>query len=200
LVDLVNWREWEVRAMERVRKPGSGPMRPIVFYGSSSIRLWSSLGEDLGDPGIVNLGFGGSTLADCAHYFERLVVPRQPRSLVVYAGDNDLGEGRSPLEVFESFRDLIRKVDAHLGPIPFAFLSIKPSPARWPMTDAIRSANALIHQEIRLRPNSDYIDVFGPMLGPNGRPRPELYAEDGLHLSPAGYRLWTDQVLLHRSS
>ena len=98
------------------------------------------------------------------------------------------------------YAELIGKVDVFLGSIPFAFLSIKPSPARWPLIDAIRSANALIHQEIRSRPNFDYIDVFEPMLGTNGRPRPELYAADGLHLSPDGYRLWAEQVLLHRDA
>ncbi len=173
-------------------------IRPIVFYGSSSIRLWSSLAGDLGEPRIVNLGFGGSTLADCARYFERLVVPHRPGSVVLYAGENDLGEGRSPLEVLGSFRDLRQRLDSKLGPIPFTFLSIKPSPARWPLTDAIRSANAMIRLELASRPDFHYIDLFAPMLGPDGRPRAELYAFDGLHLSPEGYRLWTERILMHR--
>jgi lysophospholipase L1-like esterase len=175
-------------------------MQPIVFYGSSSIRLWSTLATDLGEARILNLGFGGSTLDDCAYYFERLVVPRKPGSLVLYAGDNDFGVGRSAEEVLHSFRDLSRQLDKHLGPIPFAFISIKPSPARWPLIDAIRSANSRIKDELLCRPNSTYIDVFQPMLNAGGRPRPELYLEDGLHLSPTGYRLWTEQILLHRDA
>ncbi|MDX1933137.1 MAG: hypothetical protein SFU56_11070 [Capsulimonadales bacterium] len=38
------------------------------------------------------------------------------------------------------------------------------------------------------------MDVHTPMLGENGEPRPELYVADRLHLSPEGYKLWT-QVL-----
>jgi lysophospholipase L1-like esterase len=196
---VFGWYEMEVRGMERAfRKfvPGSSP--PVVFYGSSSIRLWSTLAEDLGDPRIINLGFGGSTLAACASYFERLVVPRRPGSLVLYAGDNDLGDGRSSEDVVESFRELLGKVNSLLGPIPFAFLSIKPSPARWYLIDEIRSTNATIRQDLQSRPNSTYIDIFDPMLGANGRPRPELFAVDGLHLSEAGYRVWAEQILLHR--
>jgi lysophospholipase L1-like esterase len=182
------------------REPDPDPGRAIVFYGSSSIRLWPDLAADLGDPRIVNLGFGGSTLADCVHYFERLVVPHRPGSVVLYAGENDLGQGRSPPEVLASFRDLTRKLDAHLGPIRLAFLSIKPSPARWPLTDAIRATNDLIRQELTSRPNTLYLDLFGPMLGPDGRPRAEFYAVDGLHLSAGGYRLWAGIILSDRGS
>jgi lysophospholipase L1-like esterase len=184
--------------MEQAGSPGPSSMPPIVFYGSSSIRLWSTLATDLGDPRILNLGFGGSTMEACAYYFERLVVPRKPSSLVLYAGDNDLGDGRSARDVFESFRKLTGKLDTHLGPIPFGFISIKPSPARWPLIDAIRSANALIKDQLLSRPNSTYIDIFQPMLNASGRPRPELYLEDGLHLSAAGYLLWAEQILSYR--
>jgi len=194
----VDWYEDEVRMLEREREADPGPADPVAFYGSSSIRLWDDIAADLGDPRIVNLGFGGSTLAACAHYFGRVVVPYRPRSVVVYAGDNDLGDGRTPGQVHASFVDLLGQLDARLGAIPFAFLAIKPSPARWALTDSIRSANAMIKGDLAARPNSDYIDVFGPMLGPRGRPRPEFYAGDGLHLSPEGYRLWAREILAHR--
>jgi lysophospholipase L1-like esterase len=196
------WYEFEVRGMERAFKagPAPGPSPPVVFYGSSSIRLWSSLAEDLGDPRVVNLGFGGSTMAACAHYFERLVVPRKPGSLVLYVGDNDLGTGRSVENVLKSFRALMRKVDDHLGPIPFAYISIKPSPALWHLVDSIRSANSLIREELLQRPRSEYIDIFPAMLDPDGLPRPELYLEDGLHLSRAGYLVWLERILLHRDA
>ncbi|MHC5540665.1 SGNH/GDSL hydrolase family protein [Singulisphaera rosea] len=196
----MEWYESEVQALERAAMLGSNGSRPVAFYGSSSIRLWSTLVDDLGDHRIVNLGFGGSTLAACDYFFERLVVPRRPTSLVLYAGDNDIGDGRSPHEVSESLRSLLRKLDSHLGLIPFSFISIKPSPARWWLDQAIRTANELALEQIRSRPNSHYIDIYTPMLGSDGRPQPGLYADDGLHLSPSGYRLWTDRILPHRDT
>jgi len=196
----VDWHEGEVRRLERRLEGDPGAVGSVVFQGSSSIRLWDTLAADLGEPRIRNLGFGGSTLAACARYFERLVVPCRPGALVVYVGDNDLAIGRTPAEVDASFADLIRQVDARLGPIRFAFVSIKPSPALWAKVDAIRSANEMIRARIASRPNSDYVDVFAPMLGPDGLPRPELYAGDGLHLSRAGYRLWAEVILSDRPS
>jgi lysophospholipase L1-like esterase len=38
------------------------------------------------------------------------------------------------------------------------------------------------------------VDVFASMLGGDGRPRPELYVADGLHMTRAGYEIWKDAL------
>ena len=123
----MQWYESEVEALERSTAARVDGQRPPVFYGSSSIRLWDTLAEDF-DPRILNLGFGGSTLEACDYFFARLMPPVDPRSVLLYAGDNDLGDGRSVERVFGLFRSLASKV-ASLGAIPFGFVSVKPSPA-----------------------------------------------------------------------
>src|SRR5215470_9581276 len=99
----MEWYEQEVRELEQAVAVRVNGDRPPVFYGSSSIRLWTTLAEDF-DPRVLNLGFGGSTLEACLYFFARLVPPTHPRSLLLYAGDNDLGDGRSPDDVFATFR------------------------------------------------------------------------------------------------
>jgi lysophospholipase L1-like esterase len=179
--------ESEVRALE---KCPPNKTCPVVFYGSSSIRLWPGLEN----AGIVNRGFGGSTLEACVYFFERLVAPLQPRSLVVYAGDNDLGDGRSPEQVLTWFQQLARKIERELPGVPFGFMSVKPSPARVAILDRIRRANNLIQREIDRHPAAYFIPVYDPMLDSQGRPRKDLFLADGLHLDAAGYRLW-EQLL-----
>ncbi len=182
----------EIAALEaKYAKKSTGN---IVFYGSSSIRLWPRLSHDFPAISIENFGFGGSTLADCAQFFERLIVPRKPRAIAFYAGDNDLFLGASPEEVWNSLRALLDGRDALLGAIPFAFLSIKPSPARLQLLPAIIEANQWCWREIQGRENAIWVDVFAAMLDENRAPRRELYAGDGLHLSRAGYAVWK-QVL-----
>src|SRR5687767_11578633 len=44
---------------KKKRKPA-----PVVFMGSSSIRLWESLGKDFPYHHVVNRGFGGAHLSD----------------------------------------------------------------------------------------------------------------------------------------
>src|SRR5215471_11102660 len=113
----MQWYESEVQALQRATAASVDEDRPPVFYGSSSIRLWSTLAEDF-DPRVLNLGFGGSTLEACDYFFARLVPPVHPRSLLLYAGDNDLGDGRSPETVFADFCALADQVTATLGAIP----------------------------------------------------------------------------------
>jgi lysophospholipase L1-like esterase len=201
----VQWYEPEVEALERDIAGRANGDHPPVFYGSSSIRLWSTLAEDF-DPRVLNLGFGGSTLQACDYFFARLIPPVNPRSLLVYAGDNDLGDGRSVEDALSSFRSLADRVTDTLGSIPFGFVSVKPSPARSTIIDRIRLFNNLVRDEIEARPSGYYIDVYSSMLDESGQLRPELYLEDGLHLSRQGYRLWgallkpyRDQILASKS-
>ncbi len=193
----MEWYEAEVRELEK--KIAAGRLiQPAVFYGSSTIRLWATLPEDLGSTNILNLGFGGSTLEACVFFFERLVVAAQPQSLVVYAGDNDLGDGKSPEQVTGFYLDLARKIEANLPGVGFGFISIKPSPARVGILNRIAQTNAAIAQDIAKRDNAYFIDVFPAMLDANGQPRRELFDEGGLHLNAQGYQVWTKAISEYR--
>lgn len=193
----MEWYEEEVQALERARSTNGTPLNPFVFYGSSSIRLWTTLAYDFPTLKPLNLGFGGSTLEACVWFFERLIVPYRPRYLVVYAGDNDLGDGQPANNVIRSFRALVDKIKTYLGETPVSFMSIKPSPARMNLLDAIIYTNETIKADIARNNTLHYVDIFHAMLDDNRQPRQELYAEDGLHLSPAGYRLWKHILTAH---
>jgi hypothetical protein len=58
--------EQEVTSLEDRRIEFS--QRPIIFYGSSSIRRWKTLSQDFIGYPVVNCGFGGSRLSDCLRY------------------------------------------------------------------------------------------------------------------------------------
>jgi lysophospholipase L1-like esterase len=195
----MEWYEAEVRQLVQGLKHRAMPEQPAVFYGSSSIRMWTDLTADLKDSRALNLGFGGSTLEACVYFFERLVPPVHPASLVVYAGDNDLGDGRSPDQVLRSFQMLTTLVRRWLPNAPFGFMSIKPSPARSTLSRPIVRANELIQREIEKCPRAYYIDIFDAMLDAQGKPQRLLFLDDGLHLSRAGYKLWADLLEPYRN-
>lgn len=190
------WYEDEVRLLENKLTALPPTDNRVVFYGSSSVRLWQTVAQDFPQRNILNLGFGGSTLAACGWFFERLVVPAQPASVMFYAGDNDLGDGRHPEEVLLFFVAVMHKMHQHLPGIPLTFLSVKVSPARWNLHNDIHRTNELIAAETANWPNCYFVDMTTPLLDTqSGTPKRSYFEADGLHLSPAGYAAWRDTLL-----
>ena len=168
------------------RPPGG-----VLFVGSSSIRLWNDLEDQFKDlPVVIKRGFGGSQLSDCVKYLNRLVVRYQPRTVLVYAGDNDLAAGTTPEEVLRRFTAFVEGVHRDLPDTDIAYISIKPSPSRLSLLPRIRETNALIRQYADAEGKVDFIDVYTPMLDASGKPRAELFRTDALHLNADGYAVW----------
>ncbi|WP_119153676.1 SGNH/GDSL hydrolase family protein [Caldimonas tepidiphila] len=174
------------------------PSGGVLFVGSSSIRMWDGLEASFGDgPPVIKRGFGGSQMADCARHLERLVTRYRPQQVFVYAGENDLAEGRTPQQVLESFASFADGVQRALPGTRIVYLSIKPSPLREALLPQVREANRLIERHVAARPHLAYIDLHTPMLGADGRPRAELFGADRLHLNAQGYRLWQQLIAAH---
>lgn len=170
----------------------------VLFVGSSSIRLWNGLETEFQSlPVVVKRGFGGSRMLDCARHLHQLVQPYKPRLVLVYAGDNDLAEGRTPEQVLQAFSAFVDGVRETLPTTRIAYISIKPSPSRAALMPAIRQANELIRTYTLKTRNTDFIDIYTPMLDAAGRPRPELFRDDQLHLNTQGYALWKRIITAH---
>ncbi len=184
----------ELRALARAEAKVPPPANGILFYGSSSIRLWETLAADFAGLPVINHGFGGSTLADCLAEMERLVYPVLPRAIVLYAGDNDLDQGASPERVVHLVEQIIAGIRHRLGAVPVLTLSIKPSPVRFWNAANIRRSNELIAELIAGCPGVHYLDIFAPMLNERSEPRHEMFSDDRLHMNRQGYSLWASLV------
>ncbi len=190
-----NSAKWEkaIATYEAQDKTNPPPKGCILFTGSSYIRLWTSLARDFPDLPVVNRAFGGCQLPDVYNFADRIIIPYAPRQVVFYAGGNDINANKPPEIVFGDFVALIEKLRAGLPNARLAFISCPPSPKRWAQTDRIRKTNHLIASYCR-RHRIDFINTFDLMLGPDGLPRPDIYAQDQLHMNPTGYKIWADAV------
>jgi len=190
---------WEetIKKFEAQDKQLPPPAGGVLFIGSSSIGGWNLKKWFPDHEDTINRGFGGSHMADSTHYADRIAIPYRPRVIVVYAGDNDINDGKTSQRVLEDFQAFVQKIHAELPKTRIAYVAIKPSIQRWALVEKMRQANALVREETASDKRLTYIDIDAPMLGQDTRPRPELFTQDGLHLSDAGYQIWSDLVRPH---
>lgn len=185
--------ESEIEAMEQRAEQGVRP-GGVVFLGSSSIRMWPSLQNDFPGLPVANLGFGGATLPEVNHYFQRIVPPYQPEMIVIYCGENDIAEGATPSEVFQSFRKFVELTGRSQRGTRIIYISMKPSPARWELWPKFQEANAMIQTLANQLNNVTYADITSYMLDGDGQPIEQLFLEDGLHMNQLGYTRWASAL------
>ena len=164
----------------------------IVITGSSSIRRWRSIQDDLAPAKVISTGIPGSNMNDLHHFLDELVLRFRPGAAVIYQGENDTMIDRVSVDdVADQFDELVRRTKEALPDVTIYVMSVKPSPknwAKWPKSVAI---NERLAARAKGLDYLEFIDVATPMLGHDGLPRDDLFLEDGVHLSDKGYRVWT---------
>ena len=188
-------KDWEkeISAMEAKAEKAQYAKGGYLFVGSSSIRMWD-LKKSFPGLAPINHGFGGSELSDSIEFAERIVIPFQPKVVFLYAGDNDIGNGKSAEVVVKDFVTFAAKLRAALPETQVVFLPIKPSLKRWDLWPEMKKANGEIEVFTKTMAHLHYLDTVTPMLGADGKPRAELFLSDGLHMTEKGYALWNEVV------
>jgi lysophospholipase L1-like esterase len=189
-LDLAQW-EPAIRAFEDADR--ADPPRPggILFIGSSSIRLWTTLDQDFPGLPVLNRGFGGSQTREVTAFVPRIVLPYKPALIVFYCGTNDIASGhRKAAEVAADFQAFVSAVRTSLPSTRIAFISAAPNPARWHLREEMQDLNRRVRDMSRTAERIDFIDVWPAMLGPDGSPRSGIYRDDKLHMNAAGYEIW----------
>jgi hypothetical protein len=165
----------------------------VLFVGSSSIVLWKpTLAADMAPVPVINRGFGSSHIEHVNLWFDEIVAPYHPRSIVFYAGENDLSAGKPVTQVLADFDAFMAKKTAALGDTPVYFISVKPSKQRLAQLPQQTELNDAIRTRLAQRSDLHYIDVV-PLMLDHGVPR-DIYLPDGLHMSRDGYVLWSAAV------
>lgn len=187
--------EKAVAAFEKADAVKPPPAGAVVCTGSSSIRMWHKyLSEDLEPLTVIGRGFGGSNMNDLLHYLDRLVIKHKPRAVLIYEGDNDIAQGIEPKVIAEALRRVIDRIDAELPGCRVYILPAKPSLSRLALWPKMLELNAKYAEIAAESDRVTYIDIATPMLNDEGKPRPELFVKDGLHLNREGYKVWTQAI------
>ncbi len=193
ITSVIKW-QGEMKGFARQDAEKAPPASPIVFTGSSSIRMWKSLAEDFPDHPVMNRGFGGSEAFDAANFADTLVIQYKPRQVVLYAGSNDIAAGKTPQRVLEDYKAFVAKVHAALPDCQICYISNAPNPKRWAMVEQMREASRLVEEHTKTDKRLKYINTYDAMLGPDGKPKPDIFLNDQLHMNAKGYAIWKEVV------
>ena len=178
---------------DSIKKPA---LYSILFIGSSSFTKWQDVNDYFPEYTIINRGFGGSTLVDVIRYAYDIILPYEPKQVLIYCGENDLAsqENISPEEVLHRVKTLFNIIRTNLPDATIDYVSIKPSPVRASIQDRVKIANKEIRAFLKTQKNAGFIDIYDSMLDSNGNMREELYLSDRLHMKPEGYAIWKKAI------
>jgi len=192
LPEVKAW-ESEIEKFEQLDLTKSYPSDAILFAGSSSIRMWSTIGKDMLPYNVIQRGYGGAKLSDFAVYADRIIYPHPCQAIVIFIANDIAGNDndKSPLEVSQLFRKTLYIIRRKFADTPVFWISITPTPSRWHVWPEIREANEMIKEICESHRSTYYIDTEKYFTNASGLPRSELFLDDKLHLNEEGYAIWT---------
>lgn len=185
----------DVETIKRFDKIYPPPPSPVLFIGSSSIRLWPELQKTFCERTVLNRGIGGAVVNDILYYADDILFPYEPAHLVIFVGENDLPDEHATADsIFRRVKRLYELIRKKLPAVPVEYIALKPSPVRAQYFEKAKEANRLISNYLSGKPNTHFIDIYTPMVTKEGKPRPELFVKDMLHMNEAGYKIWEGLV------
>jgi len=168
----------------------------VIFAGSSSIKLWKTLADDMKPYNVIHRGYGGSRLSDFAVYAEKIFDPLPGRALVLFIANDITGRGKdkSPEEVKKLFLNVVKSFHKSHPGAPVFWIAITPTSSRWKVWPEIKKTNELILELSKKKKNIHFITTDHAFLNEKGMPRDELFLDDKLHLNREGYKIWTEII------
>lgn len=165
----------------------------VLFFGSSSIRLWKDLDEMMYPLKVVNRGYGGASIRDIHYNYDRVLADYNPKAFVIFC-DNDICGNENDLtvgEVYDHYRLLFQRLEKDYPEIPVFFLSWKYSELRAGLRDKQQLVNGVMKDFAAKSTQVTFVDVNSTLLKEDGDVNSELFESDNLHINRDGYLLWT---------
>jgi lysophospholipase L1-like esterase len=194
--NIVERYEDEIVRFEIADRTDTLPDNAVLFYGSASINLWESIEDDMAPYPVIQRGYRGAALHDAAYYAERVLTPHDYAALVLYIGNDILGNAgdKSPDEMAALFQEIIKVSKKHRPKAPIFFVEITHVPARADLVDQIDAANRRM-QAVCKKPRRVYfIPTRDLYLDADNEVKSYLFRADRIHQNDEGYALWTERI------
>jgi lysophospholipase L1-like esterase len=192
--NLPYWNEVQAfKKQDSIQFPSANQ---ILFIGSSSFTNWKDLQQNFPSYPILNRAFGGSSLTDLIQYRYEVLYAYQPKQIIMYCGENDFAASdtvtvKTVLQRFKTFFQLMR---TKYKTVPFAYVSMKPSPSRVQLMPKYEEANKQIKLFLSKKTRTVFVDVYHAMLNKDGAPMKDIFLVDSLHMNAKGYAIWKKKL------
>lgn len=198
-------KKWEQKIKDleaRNASEGAWPSESLLFYGSSSIRRWETMGVDMVPFPAINRGYGGAKYVDMFLFAERMLTPHDYRALVLFAANDVKGDDddSSPEEVETAVREIIRVSKVHRPDAPVFIIEVTPTESRWAAWEQTRAINAKLRDIALTTENTWFIATAQHYLNADDTPKKEYFVEDKLHLNEQGYKKWAELIKVQLNS
>lgn len=186
----------EIAKLKALDKTEKHSKEAILFLGSSSVRRWETIAEDMAPYEVIRRGYGGAKYADLAVFAEELVAAHEYRAVVVYVGNDVTGAetDATPEQVAAWCRHVADVALARQPEAKVFIVGVTPTPKRWEAQPKIDQVNAALRARFFDDPRVHYVITAPSFVNGEGLPREELFVEDKLHLNAAGYKIWAERI------
>ncbi len=171
------------------------PQDAVLFLGDSSIRLWSTLIDDMQPLEVFSRGFGGAKIIDLSYYVNRIVTPYKPKAIVLYIGANDFttaygNQAKTLAQVKPLYLQLLDRLNGVAPNALIIMVALKPTTQNWAQWSSLVDVNSFLQQLAASRDGVYFVDANAGLLTPQGMPDPDLLLSDARHSNQQGYQAW----------
>ena len=191
-------KKWEssIDKLTKLNSKQTKDQEAILFIGSSSIRMWKSIQEDIRPYKSIRRGYGGARYTDLIHFTEQLVEPHNVKAVAIFVANDITGSKNDlkPKEVLRLVKYIVKSIrKTHINK-PIFFIETTPTSSRWKVWNQISYANDLISDFCSNNQNLFFISTRSFFISSNGEPNDDYFVGDRLHLNKKGYSLWGDII------
>lgn len=159
----------------------------LIFLGDSltDFHDWSAFGRH------HNAGIAGDT-TDGLLYRLHYTLEKQPETLVLMIGINDLLQGQAIKSIEHNYSRILEQIEDIDTVVILSVLPVKAMPETASINNDIRKLNTYLQKESQQRAYT-FVDLYSLMADETGGLK-ENYSSDGVHLTPAAYRVWEEAL------
>jgi hypothetical protein len=190
------WALPEINAFDQLNATTDYSEDAILFTGSSSIRLWKTLAEDMVPYPVIQRGYGGAHFRDIVFFTERILADHSWSMVVCFVANDISGSPKdgSPKEVLSLFKLFVKQVREKHPDIPILQIAVTPTLSRWDYWDEINKVNQLLKSYCEKTANLYFVDTVTTYLDTFNQPKSEWFVKDQLHLNAKGYEVWNGLI------